>query len=176
MTLSPKLNHDKVSIAATKADCELNWKPFTIGDRKTCLRNVGQARLNESVAMCDGLGAFLPIPRNEQEDRDFYAAIQSGELGQLGHVALDATDAVNEGVWVDSTGNTLNYFNWGTGQPDNANGVEHYLHYTINIGTWNDNVDGFIADVVCWKPEINGKFCEKLTFSSVFPAPIDLLT
>ena len=52
--------------------------------------------------MCAQLGAELPLPRKSSELDDFEAIMK--HLGLTGYVALDGSDAVSEGVWLDSSG------------------------------------------------------------------------
>ena len=110
--------------------------------------------------MCEGLGASLPLPRNEKEDTDLYAAVQS--LGSLGRVALGATDVETEGIWVDSNGDSLTYFNWHTDgtivEPNNQNGIQHFMLYLpMYNGKWGDRNGKVNVDVVCQKPELTSK-------------------
>ena len=126
-----------------------------IGDRERCLRHIGESRFDEAASKCDELGASLPLPKNEEENQDLYAAVQTLGLVSSTRVALDGSDVNNEGEWVDSTGTTIKYFNWWPSEP--SGGVEHYLEYWIDE-RWNDIAGSSLAKVVCWKPEINGKF------------------
>ena len=104
---------------------------------------------------CQELGSSLILPRNEQEHKDLFPAVQS--LAKHNDViALDGSDVANEGVWVDSTGSTLSYFRWHAGKP-NGGRRENYLHYWLNHGTWNDKGPD-ISSVVCSKTVVNGEF------------------
>jgi hypothetical protein len=47
------------------------------------------------------------------------------------------TDQDSEGTFVWSNGSTATYTNWNAGEPNNANGTEHYTEILGN-GTWND--------------------------------------
>ena len=110
------------------------------------------------MSTCEGLGASLPLPRNEQENTDLNAAFQS--LGAY-IIALGATDVETEGSWVDSNGDRLTYFNWYTDgsvkEPSNNNG-EHYMLYMPMVnGKWADRNEKAVVDVVCQKPQLTGK-------------------
>jgi hypothetical protein len=50
---------------------------------------------------------------------------------------LGASDAAVEGTWTWITGEPFVYSNWNSGEPNNSDGVEHYLEW--NSGGWNDN-------------------------------------
>ena len=125
------------------------------------MRNVGESRLDEAASICNQFDAVLPLPRNDIESADLYAAAVL--LGDPVLVALGATDVIDEGVWVDSTGSKLTYFDWPPTEPNNMNGAEHYLHFhqpwKVEEGKWNDHVGSFTTSVICEKPD--GKFREK---------------
>ena len=130
------------------------WELFTIGDKKLRLKHIGEGRVDEARSMCAKLGASVPLPRNEQEDADLYAAFQS--LG-LHKVTLGATDVNKEGLWVDSAGQMLRYTNWYPGEPNNLAGS--YLQYlSVYNGKWDDTGAENIASVICEKSELNGEF------------------
>ena len=89
----------------------------------------------------------LPLPLNAEEDTDFY-----NYLSTIGLTSswLDGTDEDEEGIWVDSYGNNITYFNWRSDQPDNNNGNEHYLHYRPGWGgKWNDHLGTKVEHIVC---------------------------
>ena len=72
-------------------------------------------------------------------------------LGRLS-IWLDGTDEVEEGVWLDSAGNNITFFNWRGDQPDNNNGLEHYIHYRPGWGgVWNDHHGTHTDYVLCQK-------------------------
>ena len=67
---------------------------------------------------------------------------------------MDGTDQSVEGTWVTSAGDPITFFNWrlDNGQPDNAGGGEHYLHYRPGWGgVWNDHAGTYQDHVVCAK-------------------------
>ena len=77
-------------------------------------------------------------------------------LGRLS-IWLDGTDEAEEGVWLDSAGNNITFFNWRGDQPDNNNGIEHYIHYRPGWGGfWNDHNEENVDHIVCQK-EPTGK-------------------
>jgi len=65
---------------------------------------------------------------------------------------LGASDAAVEGTWTWITGETFVYSNWNSGEPNNYDGVEHYLEWSS--GGWNDNNNlgrayGYIVEYEC---------------------------
>ena len=100
--------------------------------------------------MCWSIGAELPLPQNAQEDTDLYNYLNSINLVSGW---LDGTDEAEEGVWLDSAGNNITFFNWRSDQPDNNNGREHYIMYRPGWdGLWNDHTGTHTDAVVCQKP------------------------
>ena len=90
--------------------------------------------------------SFIPA----QEDTDFYNYLAKINLSSSW---LDGTDQETEGIWLDSTGNNITYFNWRSDQPDNNNGNEHFLHYRPGWGgKWNDHLASHKEHIVCQKP------------------------
>ena len=64
---------------------------------------------------------------------------------------LGATDEETEGTWKWVTGEAWSYTNWGSPQPDNAGGTEHYLEINSpSVGSWNDWINtpslGFLCE------------------------------
>ena len=107
--------------------------------------------------MCKKLNAFVPLPRNDQENTDLFAACLT--LG-FKHVALGANDLKKEGLWVDLAGKPLNYTNWWTNdkiEPNNHGGNQHYLRYWPRFnGKWDDGEGYSVANIVCGKLIVNG--------------------
>ena len=110
--------------------------------------------------MCNELGASLPLPKNQQEQDDLYAALQSSELltSVTLDVALDGSDVVNEGTWVDSTGSNITYVNWDAPREPNGSTRENFMDMIFRNGKWNDADGEAIRSVVCSKEVLNGMF------------------
>ena len=113
------------------------------------------------VSKCQELGASLILPRNEQEHKDLFPAVQS--LAKLNDViALDGSDVTKEGAWVDSTGHHISYFNWNFIEP-NGGRKENRLNYWLGLtsnpyrtpGSMNDYTDDIISTVICSKTVAN---------------------
>ena len=111
------------------------------------------------ASMCNKLGASLPLPKNQQEQDDLYAALQSFELPKS-EVTLDGSDVVNEGTWVDSTGSNINYVNWNEkSREPNGSTRENFLYMVLDWnGKWNDANGEGISSVVCSKEVLKGMF------------------
>ena len=97
---------------------------------------------HEAKAYCEGSGGHLATITS-QEEQDFIEQLL--QEGTKNCYWLGATDEKIEGQWEWVTGEPFTYTNWRRGQPDNTNGIEHYLMiYRVNFplggypGTWND--------------------------------------
>lgn len=94
---------------------------------------------------CEAAGGHLVRIESREEQRFIDELIKRSPgprfLIGLGYWA-DGSDAKSEGAWQYSDGRPLVYTNWAATQPDNYDGVQHYL--TIrgsddeNPGTWDD--------------------------------------
>ena len=52
---------------------------------------------------------------------------------------IGLTDLEQEGIWKWSSGETVTYYNWAPGEPNNANGNEHYAGMNFaSSDRWND--------------------------------------
>jgi hypothetical protein len=81
------------------------------------------------------LGAHL-ITINDAAENAWVLNTFSAPLGHALWIGLN--DFAVEGSHVWSSGETSAYRNWAAGQPDNAGGLEDYVHMLGN-GQWNDN-------------------------------------
>ncbi len=90
----------------------------------------------EAQAKCEAMGGHLVTITSAEEN-----AFVHGMAGE-NTIWLGANDLETEGNFVWVTGEEFTYVNWRDGQPDNANGNEHYVHmntYSVDYtGTWND--------------------------------------
>ena len=99
----------------------------------------------EASKIADSLGGYLAIP-NDTAEQVFLTTLASSQLTWIG-----ITDQATEGTWLDVFGNTISYFKWYAGQPDNYNN-EDYVHLKEN-GNWNDAPDEYLLNFII---EFNG--------------------
>ena len=126
-----------------------------IGDRQLCFYHAGDSTWHNGVILCQMSDAVLPLPLNAQEDTDFYNYLNKINLRSSW---LDGTDEADEGIWLDSAGNNITFFNWRVDQPDNNDGLDHYIHYRPGWGgVWNDHHGTHTDYVLCQKSSY-GKF------------------
>ena len=123
----------------------------TIGSTTSCFKHVASSKTwSEAVSLCAAEGASIPLPQNSSDDAQYYAYVVS--LG-TNNSWLDGEDASSEGTWRTSSGASIGFFNWRSGQPDNAGGNENMLHYHPSWGGyWNDITPTYECDVMCQKP------------------------
>ncbi|MBT9560123.1 MAG: VCBS repeat-containing protein [Myxococcales bacterium] len=123
---------------AAKTGCTLHISPtdFEGGFGPRAYLYCPQLALTQGAALdwCQKRGAQLA--RFASMDEQTYVV----SFGS-GRTWFDASDAVSEGNWVDSTGTPVPYTDWGNGQPDNAGG-EHCVELIPADPTagdlWND--------------------------------------
>ena len=90
---------------------------------------------------CQSMGGRLAVVTSREQDQFIFEIAQKKDVSE---VYLGATDDAKEGVSVWVTGEKMTYQNWGSLQPTNCNGNEHYLILRIRssrqeyTGKWND--------------------------------------
>ena len=132
--------------------CEDNWDLEAIGNKTYCFINAGKSTWANGIRLCQMYNSKLPLPKNAQEDADFYSYLNKINLLSSW---LDGTDEDTEGIWLDSAGNNITFFNWRGDQPDNNHGQEHFLHYRPGWGgKWNDHWGTNVEHIVCQKDPI----------------------
>ena len=103
--------------------------------------------MSEAASKCAEVNAKLPLPLNDNENRDIFALKDEFKMSKF---VLDGDDTLVEGEWRDSDENLLVYFNWDTNQPNNYGKKQHYI--TIEKGgVWADDQGSKIRDVICEK-------------------------
>lgn len=95
----------------------------------------------QSEALAESIGGTLATVRNQAEQDWIFNTFGSyGAQQRLLWIGLNDTNQLFDFHWV--TGDSLNYTNWASGEPNNANGNERYVAlYYPNFnqpGTWND--------------------------------------
>jgi hypothetical protein len=100
---------------------------------------------HEAVLACELAGGHLACVNSSQEN-EFFLDLTNGKGGWIG-----ASDEQEEGKWRWVDGSGLEFQSWKGGEPNNANGIEHYAKLERN-GHWNDvhvgphKNDGFICE------------------------------
>lgn len=104
---------------------------------------------------CESLGGHLVTIASPEEQKfiEFLISIQ----GTFEEYWIGGTDEGSEGRFRWVTGEPFSYTNWNIGEPNNLNGVEHYLLIYKDItrfGKWNDypeKVDIKIGVICEWE-------------------------
>ena len=84
--------------------CRAGWTQVEADTQIKCWRHEGVHPVNQAAGVCAGLYgvvARLPLPLNSEMNSQF--AKNLADFGITGNVALDGTDLVTEGKWIDST-------------------------------------------------------------------------
>ena len=100
---------------------------------------------------CENIGGYLATVISAEEQQQIETLIGKGSKNQYW---LGGTDRETEGVWKWLTGESWNYTNWITGQPDNSRDKEHYLQIYKNAHPntansqykWNDSPNDNIVE------------------------------
>ncbi len=92
---------------------------------------------HDAKTYAEGLGGYLAT-LTSQEENDFV-------WNNIGYVKswLGGTDEMGEGNWQWVTGETWDYTNWASPQPDNIGGSQDHLQF------WNLNYPGQWDDANC---------------------------
>jgi len=103
---------------------------------------------DEAKQICEAFGGHL-VTVTDADEQTFITELvnKSGKVCWLG-----ASDNEEEGVWKWVTGEEFTYNNWRYNQPDNANGVEHYLANWLSDYDykWNDfPIDSGASGFIC---------------------------
>lgn len=117
-----------------------------------------QKNLNweEAKAYCESLGGHLATITSKEEEDKILNLLESSDIKVvwLGADDLNSTGSFN---WVN--GEAFNYSNWAVNEPNNDNGVEHYLVMYKVEGNWMWN-DGPLDTNKYYKAENIGFVCE----------------
>ena len=120
-----------------------DWKRFNIDGKTVYLRYIGIRSTQAANQDCKDLGAHLPLPTNDQENKYYRKAFN--KLGAKGRVAIDANDLQTEGVYVKSDGTKVDYTNWSYREPNNAHEKDGEDYLAMLDTKWYDyhkNDDG----------------------------------
>ncbi len=110
-----------------------------------------------AVNRCQTLGGYLVSVETASEN-DFVYKLSSG-----GNTWLGATDEIQEGSWVWTSGQPFDFKYWDEGEPNNccpsqycggeACTPEHYLSFSGHGKTWNDMPRSSTVPFICeWEP------------------------
>jgi hypothetical protein len=88
------------------------------------------------------LGGHLATIRNEDENIFVYNEVMrfDGPNTRRGWIGLNDFGRT-DGDYVWTSGEPVTYTNWGSGEPNHANGTEHYAQIPYWQINWNDNSD-----------------------------------
>jgi hypothetical protein len=113
-----------------------------VNGRHTYEQINGSFSWTAAKADAESRGGYLATITSAAENTQVFAASSGGSW-------IGASDSSSEGNWQWVTGETWNYSNWDSGQPDNSNN-EDYLHFYAG-GKWNDVPNSSVREYVLEK-------------------------
>ena len=133
-----------------------------VGDEISCLENVGLIQLSNATSHCQSLNASQILPRNRQESDDLVSALLSMNLSSdSGKTFVSIGIHKTKGIWNDTVGQRISYFNWLPGEPDFLSENLNYAGFRIDEGNesarWADYSGSDKLNVVCTKIAGQGK-------------------
>ena len=133
-----------------------------VGDEISCLKNVGLIQLSNATSHCQSLNASQILPRNRQESDDLVSALLSMNLSSdSGKTFVSIGIHKTKGIWNDTVGQRISYFNWLPGEPDFLSENLNYAGFRIDEGNerarWADYSGSDKLNVVCTKIAGQGK-------------------
>lgn len=113
---------------------------------------------SEAKKQCEALKGRLAMPTSAEENAFL---IELSKKAGFKTLWLGATDERREGKWT-SEGKGITYSNWDApGQPNNADGVEHYaVIHSMTSGLWWDFPDDVVAHPRLTGKAIPGVICQ----------------
>ena len=98
----------------------------------------------DANAECQRIGGHLATITSSTEQQ-FAESFINGRI--LTSYWIGATDIEKTGQWKWQNGESMNYTNWDTNEPNNAQLLEHYAAIYKQTGKWNDYV--LLGDYSC---------------------------
>lgn len=113
---------------------------YAIVGSKMYIIYASKASWSDSKAFCESKGGYLATITSAEEQALIELLIKNLSGASANTFFIGGTDAAQEGVWEWVTGESFEYSNWYSPQPDNYGGTEHYLQITggSNNFKWND--------------------------------------
>lgn len=102
----------------------------------------------EAADYCKSRGGHLATITSADENAAVFSFInQNGYKSAY----FGLSDSVDEGTWNWITGESINYLNWHSGEPNGESSTEDYamFYYKFSDGTWNDGKFGSGTAFIC---------------------------
>lgn len=130
-------------------DCPSGWE---IVDDSYCYKIIGDSKsYEEALTECEALGGYLPEIDDEAEFNAVASFVNTDQVYWLG-----GSDAAVEGQFVfGHSGKAVDFLQWCSSQPDNAQNNENCLDLRIKSGNWCYN------DIPCESEHRYSGFCER---------------
>jgi hypothetical protein len=143
ITLTPTLTPTPTSTSTPRPTPTIDKGVYN-PDNGHWYRIVNTSRtFNGANYYCRQLGAHLVTISEESENQFVFNLYPYTWLG--------ATDEDSEGGWRWITGEPWTYTSWADGEPNNLDGIEHFLHFKEpNAPLWNDIPNGSLPFICEW--------------------------
>ena len=108
----------------------------------------GNTSWTKAKEYAESIGGYLMTVTSESEQNLIQSYYNNNNDAKLW---LGATNPEDGGAWTWVSGEPFDYDHWGTGEPNNTNGIEHYLGTSTDCW-WNDwdcetpTITGFIVE------------------------------
>merc|ERR1712154_46573 len=124
---------------APQIDCAAPWTQLSTGCYRFHDSAMGQSEAKKFCEEEQEVPARLVEIDSMEENRAIIAEIQQRDFfSRKIEFWLGITDRHSEGDWVlESTGKSVNFTNWDSGEPNNGNGnIDLHSENCVNINTW----------------------------------------
>jgi len=130
---------------------------------------IGTANWFDAKTICEANEGYLAIP-NSVAESDFIQSVSGFEQPAIW---IGLSDQTSEGSWIDVQGNSVNFFNWYPGEPNNVGDEDFvYIHNQGDgIGYWNDSHPNYLLPFVI---EVNSATSEILWSNGATTPTIDV--
>lgn len=91
----------------------------------------------EAQAYCEARGGHLAVINDDNENHMLFIFMQAAGYNSA---YFGLSDAAKEGTWTWVNGESVNYTNWASGEPNSESSNEDYaeFYYKFSDGKWND--------------------------------------
>ncbi|XP_077573854.1 galactose-specific lectin nattectin-like [Stigmatopora nigra] len=135
-------------------NCPKGW---TLLDKYCYIYQHDPRSFSDAESVCNVIGGNLVSINSRKENAVVVELIREAE-GSVVDAWIGLHDAIEEGEFVWTDGEVLNFRFFGSGQPDNDNGNEDCVEIAASGEMWADDQCSGLHPFVCIRP-VNKKEC-----------------